>query len=173
MAPLLAHWNGKTLALMNPAVPAGVQRAEFESVSCVAASSCAAAGAALNGGNTSAFLDVTTGSGWNLTKWGGPAGTTSTLLTGVSCASRSSCVAAGQITAGKTSLAAALTWNGTKWAVTRVPGPGAGKASSFYGVSCPAAGNCTAIGAAGKATAVIGSQVAGHWNGTSWKLSPA
>lgn len=173
MAPLLANWNGRTLTAMHPAVPAGMNQAEFESISCVAANSCAAAGAAVNGAHTSAFLDVTGGRGWNLTKWSGPSGTTSTLLTGVSCVSRSNCVAAGQITTAKTSLAAALTWNGTKWAVTKVPGPGAGNASSFYGVSCPAAGNCTAIGATGKATAGIGSLLAGHWNGTAWKLTAA
>lgn len=173
MTPLLASWNGKALTPMKPAVPAGMKQAEFESVSCVAVTSCAATGASITGQHTSAFLDVTTGSGWNLTKWGGPSGTTSTVLTGISCVSRSSCVAAGGIAIAKTSLAAALTWNGTKWTVSKVPGPGTGKASIFFGVSCPAAGNCTAIGQTEKTGAGLGSQLAGHWNGTTWKLSAA
>ena len=151
MAPLLASWNGKTLTAMNPVVPAGMKQAEFKSVSCAAATSCAAAGAVINGANTSAFLDVTTGSGWNLTKWGGPSGMTSTLLTGVSCVSRSTASPRAGSPPPRAPLAAALTWNGTKWTVIKVPGPGTGNGSIFFGVSCPAAGNCTAIGETGKA----------------------
>jgi hypothetical protein len=175
LTPLLATWNGKTLTSMNPVVPAGTAPAEFKSVSCVAPTSCAAAGAEIKGSDTSAFLDVTAtgGKSWNLTKWGGPSGTTSTVLTGVSCVSRSSCVAVGEIATAKTSVAAALTWNGAKWTVTKVPGPGTGKVSIFYGISCPAAGNCTAIGETAKPTATIASQFAGHWNGSSWKLTAA
>jgi hypothetical protein len=175
LTPLLATWNGKTLTRMKPVVPAGTAPAEFKSVSCVAPGSCAAAGADIKGNDTSAFLDVTAtgGKSWNLTKWGGPSGTTSTVLPGVSCVSRSSCVAAGEIATAKTSVAASLTWNGTKWTVTKVPGPGPGKVSIFYGISCPAAGNCTAVGETAKPTAGIGSQFAGHWNGSSWKLTAA
>jgi hypothetical protein len=171
LTPLLATWNGKALTSMNPVVPAGSQPAEFTSVSCVAPTSCAAAGVDIKGADESAFLDVTGGKGWSLTKWGGPSGTTSTDLTGVSCVSRSICVAVGGIATAKTSQAAALTWNGAKWTVTKVPGPGAGKVSIFYGISCPAAGNCTAVGETAKPTGLMGSQFAGHWNGGTWKLA--
>jgi hypothetical protein len=177
--PLLATWNGKTLTSMNPVVPAGFTQAEFQSVSCVTPTSCAAAGVDIKGttesalNDESAFLDVTGGTGWNLTKWGGPSGTISTDLAGVSCVSRSNCVAAGQIATAKTSVAAALSWNGIKWSVTKVPGPGTGKVSIFYGISCPAAGNCTAVGETAKPTAGLGSQFAGHWNGSSWTLTAA
>ena len=173
ITPLLVTWNGKSLTGMNPIVPSDMKQAEFVSVSCSATTSCAATGVDLKGNDASAFLDVTDGKGWNLTKWGGPSGATSAALTGVSCVSRSNCVAAGGIDTAKTSLAAALTWNGTKWTVTKVPGPGTGKMSIFYGVSCSAAGNCTAIGETGKATAEVGSQFAGHWSGSAWKLTAA
>jgi hypothetical protein len=173
LAPLLATWNGKTLTSMKPAVPSGVTQAWFVSVSCVATTSCAAAGINAKGNDQSAFLDVSGGNGWNLTKWGGPSGTTRAVLDGISCVSRSNCVAVGALASAKTSVAAALAWNGAKWAVTKVPGPGTGKMSFFSGVSCPAAGNCTAIGQTGKPASGIGSQLAGHWNGSAWKLTAA
>jgi len=173
LTPLLATWNGKALTPMKPAVPSGTKQAWFTSVSCVATTSCAAAGLRATGSDTSAFLDVTGGHGWNLTKWGGPSGTTGAVLDGISCVSRSRCVAVGELSTAKTSVAVALAWNGTKWTVTKVPGPGTGKISFFSGVSCPAAGNCTAIGQTGRSTAGIGSQLAGHWNGSVWKLTAA
>jgi hypothetical protein len=172
LAPLLATWNGKTLIPMKPSVPSGMKQAWFVNVSCVATTSCAATGISAVGNDESAFLDVTGGHGWNLTKWGGPSGTTTAVLDGISCVSRSSCVAVGELATAKASVAAALTWNGTKWAVTKVPGPGTGKASLFSSVSCPAAGNCTAIGQTGKPAAEVG-QLAGHWNGSTWKLAAA
>jgi hypothetical protein len=166
--PLLATWNGKALTDMHPLVPPGLTQAEFASVSCVAPASCAATGLYAVGKRYSAFLDVTTATGWKLTKWSGPSGATSSVLAGVSCASKTSCVTAGGFDTARTSAPAALTWNGTKWTVTKVPYPG--KASIFFGLSCPALGNCTAIGTIGAAP---GSPFDGHWNGQNWKLTAA
>ncbi len=56
----------------------------------------------------------------------------------------------------------------TSWRVE--PVPKAGNAPFFQSVSCPAKGNCTAVGFYHKNG--VGYTLAGHWNGTSWALQP-
>ncbi len=45
-------------------------------------------------------------------------------------------------------LSLADVWNGTSWAVQSTPSPGPADDPSFTGVSCGAAGACTAVGSA-------------------------
>src|SRR5262249_41017429 len=144
----------------------------FGGVSCTSAHTCTAVGAAYSGTSEFAVMDVWNGTSWKLTKWAGPKGTRLAQLDGVSCVSASACVAVGARGGGTHSVAAALTWNGTKWAVTAVPGPAKGKVSAFSGVSCPKASDCVAIGSTG-AFGDDGAPLSGQWNGKTWKLRAA
>jgi hypothetical protein len=173
--PLLATWNGKAFTAMRapvPSVPANTAQ-QFASVSCSSLSSCAVAGVS-DGNSTTSFLDVWNGRSWKLTKWSGPKGTTSAGLFDVSCASASRCLAVGAAGTDIRPVAAALAWNGVTWTATKVPGPVTGKMSVFNGVSCPKASECMAIGNTGAVTssAPLG-QLAGYWNGTTWRLAAA
>jgi hypothetical protein len=57
----------------------------------------------------------------------------------------------------------------TAWRVQRVPQPPGGIAL-LQGVSCPAKGNCTAVGFYHKNG--TGYTLAEHWNGTRWRIQP-
>jgi hypothetical protein len=174
--PVLTRWNGTTLTSMKPALATGTKEGEsnawFGGVSCASAHHCAAVGAAYSGKSEFAVMDVWNGTSWKLTKWAGPKGTSLAQLDGVSCVSASACVAVGARGDATHSVAAALTWNGSKWAVTAVPDPAKGKVSAFSGVSCPKAGNCVAIGSTG-VFGDDGNPLSGRWNGTTWKLRAA
>lgn len=174
--PVLTRWNGATLTSMKPALATGTKEGQsnawFGSVSCASAHQCTAVGGAYYGKSEFAFMDVWNGTSWKLAKWAGPKGTSRAQLDGVTCVSASACVAVGARGDATHSVAAALTWNGVKWAVTAVPGPARGKVSAFSGVSCPNARDCVAIGSTGT-FGDPGAPLSGLWNGAAWRLRAA
>jgi hypothetical protein len=66
-----------------------------------------------------------------------------------------------------------VTWNGRAWAVTSVPPPGKGKASSFQGMTCLSAANCIVVGQLGPSSSTSGTGLSGFWNGKNWRLVTA
>jgi hypothetical protein len=110
---------------------------------------------------------------WTATKWAGPKGAQLAILLGVSCTSATRCVAVGTTGAQKDPHAAALSFNGSKWSLLTVPGPGAGQWSGFEDVTCPKPGHCVAIGHDGKSadtSPAASKRLAGYWNGSAWTL---
>jgi hypothetical protein len=175
ITPLVAYWNGKTFTDLKAPFPAGSTSA-FTGLSCVSAHSCAVVGLedASSSNNTprAGLAEVWNGKTWTLTKWRGPAGGTEAELRAVSCTSAVRCIAVGAHGTAKAGAAAALAWNGVKWSVLKVPGPGAGKAAVFDGVSCPVGGSCVATGESSKVTGATDTAIAGYWNGRGWRLGP-
>jgi hypothetical protein len=53
------------------------------------------------------------------------------------------------------------------WAIQATPDPSAGAGSDLWGVSCPSATDCTAVGSSVNSAGVLGT-LAEHWDGTSW-----
>ena len=72
-----------------------------------------------------------------LTKWSGPKGNTIAELNDVSCTSAARCIAVGDHGTAKSGTPAALGWNGSKWTVLKVAGPGSGKAAAFEAHQLP------------------------------------
>jgi hypothetical protein len=92
-------------------------------------------------------------------------------LSGVFCTSPGSCWAVGHhYGVGTGTLNQMVRWNGRKWRPYPVPEPG-GTAVNDYNtlisIRCLSAGDCWAVGSAGKNGAGTGNQVL-HWNGTKW-----
>jgi len=87
-----------------------------------------------------------------------------TLLGGVSCTTRTTCVAVGAKENKKTLVDTTYTvlWNGTSWKL--VPSPNIGKNASLSAVSCWTANGCLAVGHNNN----IG--FAEVWNGSNWTL---
>ena len=57
------------------------------------------------------------------------------------------------------------------WRVQAVPKPSGSVLARLFSVSCPARGNCTAVGfSSAKPITTGGSTVVEHWNGTSWAI---
>jgi hypothetical protein len=171
---LIATWNGKTWTRQKAVTPAG-QEVLVNDLSCVSAKSCATVGMSINNAATSAygFLEVWNGKAWSESKYQGPKGDTLAFMLGVSCVSASNCVAVGAAGTSKTGAAEALSWNGKSWTALKVPAPAKGDTSDFAGVSCPKAGDCVAVGEGGPENTTKPSQLAGYWNGKSWKLAAA
>lgn len=173
--PVAALWNGTVFTGMGAPLPAGVSDPVFNDLSCVSAGSCAVVGAGGTGRTGTAsvgFAEVWNGKSWTVTKWGGPKGDTRAELLGVSCTRAVRCIAVGDHGTAKAGTPAALAWNGSKWMVLKVAGPGAGKAAAFAAISCPVNGQCVTTGAIGKADGSTGSPVAGYWNGRTWTYGP-
>jgi hypothetical protein len=174
---LLATWNGKAFTpqqspkLANPAFELTTD------ISCFAPGLCAAVGENANfttaSGTIAGFAEIWNGKAWTVTNWAGPKGATVAVLFGVSCTSRTSCVAVGGKGTDKSGTAASLVWNGTRWSAVGVPSVGKGFSSDFEGVSCPKTGACVATGHYGKDSASTNTPLAGYWNGKAWKLKAA
>ncbi len=172
---VVARWNGKTFTDLKAPLPSGVSGG-FTGLSCVSAHSCAVVGledaSSSNPTPRVGLAEVWNGKTWTLTKWRGPTGATEAELRGVSCTSAVRCIAVGAHGTAKAGAAAALAWNGVKWAVLKVPGPGAGKSAVFDGVSCPVGGSCIATGETSKVAGSTDTAIAGNWNGRGWRLGP-
>jgi len=177
-AALIESWNGKAWTRMKaPTLPAATF-GELITVSCPSAKSCVAVGDQSSSKGLSSLTEVWDGKSWVVKPVTWPKGTSNELLSGVSCAAVNRCVAGGTIdsnlqAASNTGKAAAVTWNGKVWAVTSVPAPGKGKASSFEGMTCLSTANCVAVGQLGPSGSTNGTGLSGFWNGKSWRLITA
>jgi hypothetical protein len=140
---LAEHWNGSTWARQSAPSPAGVSGINVTGVSCPAADNCIAVGYGTTASADVAFAEHWNGSRWAVQSIPEPSGTGIVPeLSAVSCATAGSCIAVGQLTSPRTSLAER--YNGHAWFTEATARPEAGKA--FSAVSCFAAATCTAVG---------------------------
>jgi hypothetical protein len=106
---------------------------------------------------------------WNGSEWTSqtlavPTGGKSVTAEAVSCSSVSACVVVGSyVNASSEPKTLAETWNGSEWKVQTSPTPAS--FGSLRSVSCPAASECTAVGATGATQSF-----AMRWNGSEWSL---
>jgi hypothetical protein len=176
-----ARWNGSTWTeLTTPGPPVKKDSPQvLSSVSCPSVTYCIAAGSGpgISGGilPTGAFAEKWTGgSAWTLLSVPDPPtfdfdGTVNApaSLAGVSCASRTRCLAVGgdEDTDAISSYANfAVSWNGTSWRALRT-----GKVDLLRGVACAPRAQCLTTG-----TYLAGNYstrpLAEVWNGTSMRL---
>jgi hypothetical protein len=178
------RWSGAKWSLVSTPQPGGTTSTanhnELDGVGCASASNCWAVGWDATA-TIGTAPDLNLALHWNGTKWSlagtpEPAGTAAgdrNLLSGVSCASSSSCWAVGLYgtTSPRTSLTQALFWNGTAWSLAATPDPdGTGGANELIAVNCTSPANCWAVGDYGSISAGAGVIVnlALHWDGTTW-----
>src|SRR6266581_2508524 len=92
-------------------------------------------------------------------------------LNAVSCSSPRACTAVGVFDNVPGTGTLAERWDGTSWSIQASPNPAGALTSVLFGVSCPAATFCVAVGnyqnRAGR-HAIL----AEAWNGSSWSLQP-
>jgi hypothetical protein len=84
------------------------------------------------------------------------------VLNGVSCVTRSECVAVG----GPTNNGRLFSerWNGRAWSLRRMPTPDLNNSPTMDGVSCSSPTACTAVGSSGNHVLVE------RWNGKKWSI---
>jgi len=143
-------WNGSSWKIQHPANPAGATESVLSAVSCHSATACIAVGSYLD---PVTHDDLTLAEAWNGSTWkiqtmpALSAGLSATLRA-VSCQSAVACTAVGSYydPALDNIVMLAEAWNGTSWQITTPRHPGRTTPSELSGVSCPAAGTCTAVG---------------------------
>jgi len=115
------------------------------------------------------------GRGWSRELMADPAGSNTVLVSGISCPSRSSCVAVGGFTSGDRPgryVPLVERWNGAVWSVEPVPAPaGVGLSSRLTSVSCTSPTACTAVGGSvsrDRTTALVE-----RWDGITWSIERA
>ncbi len=125
----------------------------INAVSCVSAGNCVAVGRYRDSAGHSQGLLLTQSSGaWTAAKAplpGDSAADPSASLNGVSCASAKSCAAVGSYKNASGEQGLVLDEDSGSWTAAKVTPPGDAGANplvSLDSVSCPAAGNCVAIG---------------------------
>jgi hypothetical protein len=116
-------------------------------------------------GDTLTLAEAETGGTWGLQSTPNPPGSTNAELDAVSCGSPVACLAVGddyQNATGAT-LTLAEAWNGSTWSIEAMPTPGTPD-SVLFGVSCPTAAWCMAVGEDGSGP------LAEVWSGGSWTV---
>ena len=173
-------WDGSTWTLQElPPLPAASEMGVLSGVSCVTKNACTAVGYVEEGsGSTLPLAEI-----WNGTSWteqtGLPVrkGSTSSVLSAVSCASKVSCVAVGSsdVSPAGDYVTLAESWNGAAWTIEPTPNPA--KGSQLLAVSCTSATACTAVGSWQKPPPIgprSGSKVLVEaWDGTNWLVQKA
>jgi hypothetical protein len=148
--PLVETQSGSGWVVQAAPLPAGASsRAFLVAVSCSAATACTAMGSYTNSQTfTSAGLaERWDGSNWTVQPTASPVTGANVSVSGVSCASSTSCIAVGDYTdSASHQFTLAEAWNGTSWRVQPSPNPPGALSSTLSGVSCATTTNCTAVG---------------------------
>jgi hypothetical protein len=107
---------------------------------------------------------------WSIQPTANPVGGTDSVLSGVSCSSRTACTAVGYYT--NRSLAGvtlAERWNGQRWSIERTPRVAGARAGLLFAVSCVSSRACVAVGSVTDRAGVT-VPLAQRWNGTGWSI---
>lgn len=167
--PLAESWNGTAWTVQEPPKVSGAKESYLKGVACTSSTACVAVGYFEN----SAGKTVPLAESWNGTAWSAqeppiPTGAASGELYGVSCASSTSCAAAGNFrSSAGTEMPLAARWNGTAWTAQEPPSLSGAKQSYLRGVSCTSSTACIAAGYFENSSAKI-VPLAESWNGTTW-----
>lgn len=164
-APLAEAWHGRAWSVHDPSGSGIPLDSSLTAVSCVSAGNCMAVGTSL--------AEHWDGTAWQAEAVPSPVTGSPPVLGAVSCPLANSCTATGGYSTGVGDTVAPLAehWDGTAWAIQ----PAASSASANYsylgGVSCSAAGRCTAVGTQElTGTPNVRRALAEVWNGSAWSL---
>ncbi len=151
-AGLAERWNGSEWTVSTTSTPSGGTSPELNSVSCSSGSACTAVGTYVAAGLRVPLVERWNGSAWasestpSLAAAFEATTTFESGLEGVSCSSATNCVAVGYFSGlkGKEEIEAGVveSWNVSSWSFTSVPDAPLVLSS----ISCPATGECTAVG---------------------------
>ena len=157
--PLAESLSDGSWADISPSDPSVASSATLAGVSCVSNRSCDAvgsyAGSTGQGTRTGALAESLSGTSWTPTTdlETTADGASSAGLTAVSCTGVAACEAVGQyVDTSYREHALVETLSGSGWASTTGLDPAEDSSPALTDVSCPAAGNCDAVGNATTAT---------------------
>ncbi len=173
---LAEAWDGTGWTIQPTPNPSGSTSINLSGVSCVSASACTAVGDYVSAAGTLTLAEAWDGTSWTIQPTPNPSGSTNSNLSGVSCASATSCTAVGSFSDSTGTFTLAERWDGTSWTIQSTANPtGAGPFLSR--VSCTSSSHCTAVGAYDESACHSGQPcteltLAEAWDGTSWTIQP-
>ncbi len=145
---LAMFWNGSEWKLQTLTDPEGATQSTLLDVSCTPSPNrCTVVGGWKNGAGeqfTLAYRFNGT-STWTLQSTPNPSGATESAFQDVSCASETSCTAAGSSLGGGSTQTLAEKWNGSSWSIQGTSNPSDATFSSLFGVSCRST-TCMGVG---------------------------
>ena len=158
---ITVRWNGRRWILRTAPEPTPSSDGQLNGISCASPTMCMAVG--FYSTTTSHLLPLA--ERWNGKRWliekarrGGVGNDTD--LSGVSCPTRTMCVAVG--TFGDSGIAEF--WNGSSWSLGRTP-------TSLTSISCFSPRECLGVGQGpSSGPQAIGIASAAWWNGTRWSV---
>jgi hypothetical protein len=162
-------WTAQQLPLSGQASIGGMT-----TVSCLSADDCLAGGDQDGDGAQPLLGEWWDGSSWQAFTFAPPrpesgGGQVSQVL----CVTTSSCFMVGYSIQGSVPVVEqplAEHWDGVTW--TRQTIPVASGGGELYGISCPSADDCIAVGRAASAGTGHTAMLAEHWDGSSWAQQP-
>jgi hypothetical protein len=176
---LVMVWDGAVWSVVS-SPDVGSDDHWLQSVSCVSASECVAAGSYDNGPRDetlvvsltepepSSAISVDTAvvvSSPNV-------GTGDNELNSVSCVSATECVAVGETNTGSATETLVMVWDGAVWSVVSSPNVGSGtNDNALYSVSCVSVSDCVAVG--NTYTGSVWETLAMVWDGAVWSVVPS
>jgi uncharacterized repeat protein (TIGR01451 family) len=145
----------------------------LESVSCVSASFCVAAGIQyVPNSNTQTLIESWNGSAWSIATSQNQSTMQDNDLSGVSCVSTMFCVAAGDYNNGTNYQTLIEQWNGSVWSIVSSPNVASSGDNYFSDVRCVATNNCFAVGVYVNGSS-INQTLIESWDGTAWNIVPS
>ena len=166
--PLVERWDGTSWSVQSIPNPVGTTFSFLTAVSCSAPAACTAVGSYTSASGADMTLaDRWDGTNWSIQPTPNPTDASYIILTGVSCASPTACMAIGSKDKGVGVQPTFVErWDGTSWSIQPTPGPAGATNINLTGVSCASPIACTAVGSYDKGTLVE------RWDGTSWSIQP-
>src|SRR5262249_10128715 len=89
-------------------------------------------------------------------------------LSGVACASTTTCFAVGAYSNGSVTQKLVEQWDGVSWSIVSLPDPSGATATQLSGVTCPGPKICFAVGGAERGAGL--KPLIERWNGTAWSV---
>jgi subtilisin family serine protease len=146
---LAMFWNGTEWSLQALTDPEKAVQSTLLDASCTPSPNrCTVVGGWKNSATEQFTLAYRfNGSTWTLQSTPNPAGSIASVFQEVSCATETSCTAAGSWVSegGGSNQTLAEKWNGTSWSIQGTPNPSGAAFSAFFGVSCRES-SCLGVG---------------------------
>jgi hypothetical protein len=166
---LAERWNGTRWVIQQTPNPSMVS--ELKAISCSAVTACVAVGDYFyRAGPGRTLVERWNGVRWSIQPSPNRSGAGVSELNGVSCVSKTNCIAAGDSFDSRGVVTLVERWNGSRWSIRQTPNRAGRVQSSLAGVSCASAANCIATGNYFNDAGTGGGPLTERWNGAKWTL---
>ncbi len=166
---LALRWDGSHWSIVRSANPPDAAVSGLTDLACPSSTSCFAVGGWFAGTPTSSaestLVERWNGSAWSIVPSPNVSDAIDSGLSGVACATATSCFAVGSSYTEVRNDTLVEHWDGTSWSIEPSPDPGSSSDNELSSVACPLATGCIAVGSAsGRGTLVE------RRDGTSWSI---